>query len=81
MSDRADFDNDTWDRNVLPWEESQKYFRRFSTLCKMESFVSKKFGKTATWVWPFHIWCTTTSIKRKSRTLMIMFFSDYPNLI
>jgi hypothetical protein len=55
MGDRADFDNVAWDRNDLAWEESQKYFRSFSTLHKMESFVSKKFEKTATWVKPFQI--------------------------
>lgn len=55
MGDRANFDNVAWDRNDLAWEESQKYFRRISTLRKMESFVSKRIGKTATWVTPFHI--------------------------
>ncbi|TVY29655.1 hypothetical protein LHYA1_G000890 [Lachnellula hyalina] len=55
MGDRADYDNAAWDRNDLAWEESQKYFRSFSTLHKMESFVSEKFERTATWVKPFHI--------------------------
>ena len=30
-------------------------FRRFSTLRKIESFVTEKFGKTATWVTPFKV--------------------------
>ena len=55
MGDRAEYDNVAWDRNDLAWEESQKYFRSFSTLHKMESFVSEKFERTATWVKPFHI--------------------------
>lgn len=55
MTDRADFDDVAWDRNDLAWEASQKYFQRFSTLHRMESFVSENFGKTATWVKPFHI--------------------------
>ncbi|KAH8596638.1 hypothetical protein B0O99DRAFT_705955 [Bisporella sp. PMI_857] len=55
MGDRADFDYMAWDRNDLAWEESQKYYRTLSTLRKMELFVSKKFGKAATWVKPLHI--------------------------
>ena len=46
--DRTNFDN-------ITWEESQKLFRRISTLHKIESFVTQKFGKTATWVTPMRI--------------------------
>ncbi|TVY57698.1 hypothetical protein LSUE1_G010245 [Lachnellula suecica] len=53
--DRADFDNVAWDRSDEAWEESQKLFRRVSTLHKIESFVTQKFGKTATWVTPMRI--------------------------
>jgi aminoglycoside phosphotransferase (APT) family kinase protein len=53
--DRADFDNVAWDRNDEAWEESQKVFRRFSTLRKVESFVTEKFRKAATWVTPFKV--------------------------
>lgn len=53
--DRAGFDNLAWDRNDEAWEESQKYFRRVSTPRKIESFVTRKFGTTATWVIPMRI--------------------------
>lgn len=53
--DRADFDNVAWDRSDEAWEESQKLFRRVSMLRKIESFVTQKFGKTATWVTPMRI--------------------------
>jgi hypothetical protein len=54
-NDRADFDNVAWDRNVEAWGKSQKLFRRVSTLRRIESFVTQKFGKTATWVTPMMI--------------------------
>lgn len=53
--DRADFDNVAWDRNDEAWEKSQKFFRRLSTLRKIESFVTQKFGKTTTWVTPMMV--------------------------
>lgn len=53
--DRAGFDNVAWDRSDEAWGESQKLFRRVSTLRKIESFVTQKFGKTATWVTPMRI--------------------------
>jgi hypothetical protein len=53
--DRADFDNVAWDRSDKAWEESQKLFQHVSTLRKIESFVTQKFGKTATWVTPMRI--------------------------
>ena len=55
VDDQADFDSVAWDRNDEAWEESQKLFRRVSTLRKIESFVTQKFGKTATWVAPMRI--------------------------
>jgi hypothetical protein len=54
-NDRADFDNVAWDRNVEAWGKSQKLFRRVSTLRRIESFLTQKFGKTATWVTPMRI--------------------------
>ena len=53
--DRADFDSVAWNRNDKVWEESQKLFRRVSTLRRIQSFVTQKFGKTATWVTPMRI--------------------------
>ena len=53
--DRADFDNVAWDRNDEAWEKSQKFFWRLSTLRKIESFVTQKFGKTTTWVTPMMV--------------------------
>ncbi|KAH9224627.1 phosphotransferase [Leptodontidium sp. 2 PMI_412] len=53
--DRADFDNLAWDRSDEALEESQKLCRRISTLRKIESFVTQKFGRTATWVNPMRI--------------------------
>ncbi|KAL5317510.1 hypothetical protein ACEPPN_014605 [Leptodophora sp. 'Broadleaf-Isolate-01'] len=53
--DRADFDNLAWDRSDEALEESQKLCRRISTLRKIESFVTQKFGRTATWVTPMRI--------------------------
>ncbi|KAH6710987.1 hypothetical protein BKA61DRAFT_737861 [Leptodontidium sp. MPI-SDFR-AT-0119] len=52
---RADFDNLAWDRSDEALEESQKLCRRISTLRKIESFVTQKFGRTATWVTPMRI--------------------------
>ncbi|KAF4620086.1 hypothetical protein G7Y89_g14737 [Cudoniella acicularis] len=53
--DRANFDYLAWDKNDEAYEESQKLFRRGSTVRKIESFMTQKFGKTATWVTPIRI--------------------------
>ncbi|KAK3369100.1 hypothetical protein B0T24DRAFT_533558 [Lasiosphaeria ovina] len=50
--DRACFDEVAWDENDKAWEESRMLFRRVSTLRKIESFVTQKFQRTATWVAP-----------------------------
>ncbi|KAJ9130148.1 Phosphotransferase [Pleurostoma richardsiae] len=53
--DRADFDNVAWDRNDEAFETSQRFFRLVSTLRKLESFVTRKFGRVASWVSPMRI--------------------------
>lgn len=76
--DRADFDNVAWDRNDEAWEESQKWFRRVSTLRKIEAFVTQKLGKTAAWVTPMRIGDSTTSTGCESRGLTTLSF-DCPS--
>ncbi|RFU30718.1 hypothetical protein B7463_g5620, partial [Scytalidium lignicola] len=53
--DRANFDDVAWDRNDEAWEESKISFQCVSIIRKIESFVTQKFGKTATWVTPMWV--------------------------
>lgn len=53
--DRADFDNLAWDTNDVAWEASQAYFRRVSTVRKLEALVTQLLDRPASWVSPMRI--------------------------
>ncbi|KAJ9155494.1 Phosphotransferase [Pleurostoma richardsiae] len=52
MDDRAPFDLVAWDRRDTASETWRRSFLRYSTLRKLEAFVTEKLGQPATWVSP-----------------------------